>query len=62
MTTLQLLPHAALLVALTVLTVLVLREGYRGRHTPGHGHTRPHSAGVGSATDDKTAINREDAA
>ena len=44
MTAAHLAPHAALLAALTVATAFSLREGHRGRHTPGHGHTRPHSA------------------
>jgi hypothetical protein len=37
MTLTHLAPHVALLVALTVLTVLCLREGYRGRHNPEQG-------------------------
>lgn len=56
MTVLQLAPHAALLAAGVTLTVLVLREGYRGRHNPGHGHTRPHSRYVGTAQQDHDAI------
>ncbi|MGW1546634.1 hypothetical protein [Streptomyces sp. NPDC002346] len=56
MTLAQLAPHAALLAALTVLAVLCLREGYRGRHKPGHGELRPHSRHVGTAAQDTAAI------
>ena len=56
MTAAHLAPHAALLAAGAALTALSLREGHRGRHTPGHGRTRPHSARVGTADQDRGAI------
>lgn len=40
MTVAHLAPHVALLAALTVATVLVLREGHRGHTRPGHGRPR----------------------
>lgn len=43
MTAAHLAPHAALLAALTVVTVLSLREGHRGRHRAGHGRTDDHA-------------------
>lgn len=55
----HLAPHAALLAAGATLSVPCLREGHRGRHNPGHGHTRPHSRGVGTAQQDHNAIEGE---
>lgn len=60
MTLALLAPHAALLAAGTTLTVLCLQEGHRGRHTPGHGRTRPHNAVVGTAQQDHNAIKEYD--
>lgn len=40
MTVTQFAPHAALLAALTVLAVLCLWEGYRGRHHTEQGEPR----------------------
>lgn len=60
MTVAHLAPHVALLAALTVATVLVLREGRRGRTQPGHGQWRPHSQSVGTAQHDRDAIKEHD--
>ncbi|GAA2946324.1 hypothetical protein GCM10020227_11510 [Streptomyces flavovirens] len=62
MTLAHLAPHAALLAAGTTLSVLCLQEGHRDRHTPGHGHTRPHSQSVGTAQQDRAAIEGDQAA
>ena len=56
MTLALLAPHAALLAAGTTLSVLCLREGYRGRHTPGHGRERPHSRHAGTKQQDHDAL------
>lgn len=56
MTAALLAPHAALLTACTVLAVLVVREGHRGRVRPGHGRTRAHSRWVGTEQHDRDDI------
>lgn len=53
-------PALALLASLTVLAVLLLREGHRDHTRPGHGHQRPHSRDVGAAQQDTDAIKEND--